>query len=73
MNGTYLQQTVESVIGNEIGKQLMVRKGFYRSSLVNCFVQSEAVYLFGVMLIVLDLKYDAAARERMIVSYFRYR
>lgn len=24
MNGTYLQQTVESVIGNEIGKQLMV-------------------------------------------------
>ena len=26
MNGTYLQQTVESVIGNEAGKQLMVRK-----------------------------------------------
>ena len=25
-NGTYLQQTVESVIGNEIGKQLMVNK-----------------------------------------------
>lgn len=24
------------------------------------------------MLIILDLKYDAAARERMIVSYFRY-
>ena len=26
MNGTYLQQTVESVVGNEIGKQLMVRR-----------------------------------------------
>jgi len=35
--------------------------------------QAEAVYLFGVMLIILDTKYDAAARERMIVSYFRYR
>ena len=34
---------------------------------------AEAVYLFGVMLIILDLKYDATARERMIVSYFRYR
>ncbi|CAF1162609.1 unnamed protein product [Didymodactylos carnosus] len=56
MNGTYLQQTVENVIANEAGKQLM----------------TEAVYLFGVMLIILDLKYDAAARERMIVSYFRY-
>ncbi|CAF0980049.1 unnamed protein product [Rotaria sordida] len=55
-NGTYLQQTVESVIANEAGKQLM----------------TEAVYLFGVMLIILDLKYDGAARERMIVSYFRY-
>ncbi|CAF1096037.1 unnamed protein product [Adineta ricciae] len=55
-NGTYLQQTVENVIANEAGKQLM----------------AEAVYLFGVMLIILDLKYDAAARERMIVSYFRY-
>ena len=26
MNGTYLQQTVETVIGNENGKQLMVMK-----------------------------------------------
>lgn len=25
MQGTYLQQTVESVVGNETGKQLMVR------------------------------------------------
>ncbi|CAF3265995.1 unnamed protein product, partial [Rotaria sp. Silwood2] len=33
---------------------------------------TEAVYLFGVMLIILDLKYDGAARERMIVAYFRY-
>jgi len=24
MNGTYLQQTVETVVGNETGKQLMV-------------------------------------------------
>ena len=28
MNGTYLQQTVESVVGNEAGKQLMVKMIF---------------------------------------------
>jgi hypothetical protein len=27
-NGTYLQQTIESVIANEAGKQLMVKRLF---------------------------------------------
>jgi WASH complex subunit strumpellin len=67
-----LQQTIENVVGNEAGKQLMVSQNLLKYSLIILF-QAEAVYLFGVMLIILDLKYDAAARERMIVSYFRYR
>jgi hypothetical protein len=45
----------------------------YLSITLYFLFQAEAVYLFGVMLMILDLKYDAAARERMIVSYFRYR
>ena len=84
MSGTYLQQTVENVIGNEAGKQLMVRtcaivhdetsqEYCIRRRIMPFAFQTEAVYLFGVMLIILDMKYDAAARERMIVSYFRYR
>ncbi len=67
-----MQQTIENVVGNEAGKQLMVSQNLLKYSLIILF-QAEAVYLFGVMLIILDLKYDAAARERMIVSYFRYR
>jgi hypothetical protein len=50
----------------------MVSRNLLKYSVIILF-QAEAVYLFGVMLIILDLKYDAAARERMIVSYFRYR
>jgi hypothetical protein len=59
-------------VGNEAGKQLMVKRNLSKYFLYFYF-QAEAVYLFGVMLIILDLKYDAVARERMIVSYFRYR
>jgi hypothetical protein len=31
-NGTYLQQTVESVISNEAGKQLMVNRYFCKKN-----------------------------------------
>ena len=33
---------------------------------------SEAVYLYGVMLLLLDQKIEGVIRERMIVSYMRY-
>ncbi|XP_076462616.1 WASH complex subunit 5-like [Babylonia areolata] len=54
--GVYIQQTVESVLLNEDGKQLMC----------------EALYLYGVMLIVIDNKVEGVVRERMLVSYYRY-
>jgi len=31
------------------------------------------VFLYGVMLIVTDLRIEGLARERMLVSYYRYR
>lgn len=40
-----------------------------------CFssTQCEALYLYGVMLLVIDQKIEGEVRERMLVSYYRYR
>jgi ubiquitin C-terminal hydrolase len=38
-NGTYLQQTVETVVGNEAGKQLMVR----RFSLISVMIDKNTL------------------------------
>ncbi|KAM8966808.1 WASH complex subunit 5 [Pelodytes ibericus] len=54
--GIYIQQTLETVLLNEDGKQLLC----------------EALYLYGVMLLVIDLKIEGEVRERMLVSYYRY-
>jgi len=54
--GVHIQQTLESVLHNEDGKQLM----------------AEALFLYGVMLLVVDLRIDGLVRERMLVSYYRY-
>ncbi|XP_019498974.1 PREDICTED: WASH complex subunit strumpellin [Hipposideros armiger] len=54
--GIYIQQTLESVLLNEDGKQLLC----------------EALYLYGVMLLVIDQKIEGEVRERMLVSYYRY-
>lgn len=35
--------------------------------------QCEALYLYGVMLLVIDQKIEGEIRERMLVSYYRYR
>lgn len=35
--------------------------------------QCEALYLYGVMLLVIDQKIEGEVRERMLVSYYRYR
>uniref|UniRef100_A0A671MAD7 WASH complex subunit 5 n=1 Tax=Sinocyclocheilus anshuiensis TaxID=1608454 RepID=A0A671MAD7_9TELE len=55
--GVYIQQTLETVLLNEDGKQLLC----------------EALYLYGVMLLVIDQKMEGEVRERMLVSYYRYR
>ncbi|XP_067001738.2 WASH complex subunit 5 [Anabrus simplex] len=54
--GLYIQQTLESVLQTEEGKQLLC----------------EALYLYGVMLLLVDLHMEGSVRERMLVSYNRY-
>uniref|UniRef100_UPI00359007A0 WASH complex subunit 5 n=1 Tax=Myxine glutinosa TaxID=7769 RepID=UPI00359007A0 len=54
--GIYIQQTLETVLLNEDGKQLLC----------------EALYLYGVMLLVIDQRMEGDVRERMLVSYYRY-
>nr|XP_014350179.1 PREDICTED: WASH complex subunit strumpellin [Latimeria chalumnae] len=54
--GVYIQQTLETVFLNEDGKQLLC----------------EALYLYGVMLLVIDQKIEGEVRERMLVAYYRY-
>lgn len=55
-NGVYIHLTVEDVVANDDGKQLM----------------AEAVYLYGVMLLLLDQRIEGPVRERLIISYHRY-
>ncbi|GAB6028824.1 WASH complex subunit 5 [Chamberlinius hualienensis] len=54
--GAFIQHNIESVFLNDDGRQLMC----------------EALYLYGVMLLVVDLKIEGYIRERMLVSYHRY-
>lgn len=55
--GLYLSQTLESVLTDNEGKQLLC----------------EIYYLYGVMLLLLDYKVGSHVREYLIVSYIRYR
>lgn len=55
--GVFIQHTLENILLNGDGKQLL----------------SEAVYLFGVMLILLDELIEGSVRERMLISYLRYK
>lgn len=78
--GIYIQQTLETIILNDEGKQLMV--GCRNIFLVNISLylniqsffisQCEALYLYGIMLLVIDNHIDGPVRERMLVSYYRY-
>ncbi|XP_035827087.1 WASH complex subunit 5 [Aplysia californica] len=54
--GVYIQQTMESVLLNDDGKQLMC----------------ESLFLYGVMLLIIDTRIDGVVRERILVSYYRY-
>eukprot|EP01063_Lacrimia_lanifica_P030284 TRINITY_DN4794_c0_g1_i1.p1 TRINITY_DN4794_c0_g1~~TRINITY_DN4794_c0_g1_i1.p1 ORF type:complete len:1175 (+),score=547.54 TRINITY_DN4794_c0_g1_i1:144-3668(+) len=54
--GNYIQQTFESILMNQDGKQLM----------------AESLYLYGAMLLQLDLKIPGLIRERMLVAFSRY-
>ncbi|XP_051156223.1 WASH complex subunit 5 isoform X2 [Leptopilina boulardi] len=54
--GVYIQQSVESIMLNEEGKQLMC----------------ESIYLYGIMLLLVDFYFEGPIRERLLVSYYRY-
>eukprot|EP00762_Andalucia_godoyi_P005753 ANDGO_06428.mRNA.1 WASH complex subunit strumpellin homolog len=54
--GVFIQQTFPSVLVDPQGKQLL----------------AEALYLYGVMLLIMDARIDGAVRERMLMAYFRY-
>ena len=55
-DGYFMQHSLDGLLMDVDGKQLL----------------SEAVYLYGVMLLLLDQKIEGNVRERMIVSYMRY-
>ena len=54
-DGVFIQHTVESILFDPQGKQLM----------------AEAVYLHGVTLTLMDCKIDGQVRERLLVAYYR--
>ncbi|XP_057313652.1 WASH complex subunit 5-like [Hydractinia symbiolongicarpus] len=54
--GIFIQQTLESVLLINDGKQLMC----------------ESLYLYGMMLLIVDMRFEGDVRERMLVSYHRY-
>lgn len=56
-DGLFIQQTLESVLQSDEGRQLLI----------------EACYLYGVQLLVVDQYIAHVTRERLIVSYYRYR
>ena len=55
-NGFYIQHTMADILQEIDGKQLM----------------SEAVYLYGVMLLLLEERIPGYIREKMMISVYRY-
>jgi WASH complex subunit strumpellin len=55
-DGVFVQFTMENILMDNEGKQLM----------------AEAFFLYGIMLLLMDMKIPGAAREKMIVAYYRY-
>ncbi|XP_067646420.1 WASH complex subunit homolog 5 [Eurosta solidaginis] len=54
--GYYIQQTLESVLQDGEGKQLMC----------------ESLYLYATILLLLDYHIPGVVRERLLISYYRY-
>ncbi|KAL1465122.1 hypothetical protein WDU94_004714 [Cyamophila willieti] len=55
-NNVYIQESMESIFLDQEGCQLMC----------------EALYLYGVMLLVTELYVPDSTREKLLVSYYRY-
>jgi WASH complex subunit strumpellin len=54
--GIYIQQNIDTILFNEDGKQLL----------------TESVYLYGLMLLIVDIKFEGFVRERILVAYLRF-
>jgi WASH complex subunit strumpellin len=54
--GIYIQQNVDSILFNRDGKQLLV----------------ESIYLYGLMLLIVDIKFEGNIREKLLIAYVRY-
>ncbi|XP_030385833.1 WASH complex subunit homolog 5 [Scaptodrosophila lebanonensis] len=54
--GYYIQQSLETVLQDEEGKQLLC----------------ESLYLYGVILLILDFHIPGDVRERLIIAHYRY-
>lgn len=54
--GVYIQTTLDSIFQDEEGRQLIC----------------ESLYLYAVMLIVLDVFIPGEVRERLLIGYYRY-
>ncbi len=54
--GIFIQQNVDTVLFNQDGKQLL----------------TEAIYLYGLMLLITDIKFQGDVRERLLIAYVRY-
>jgi len=55
--GMYIQQTVEGLLADMEGKQLLI----------------ELTYAHGVLLLLLDQRMDPKVKEHIVVSFYRYR
>jgi WASH complex subunit strumpellin len=54
--GIYIQQNLDTVLFNQDGKQLL----------------AESVYLYGLMLLITDIKFEGSVREKLLIGYVRY-
>ena len=54
-NGYYIQHSIDGILDDSDGKQLI----------------SEALYLYGVMLLTLEDKIPGYIREKMLISIYR--
>lgn len=50
--GIYIQQNIDTVLFNQDGKQLL----------------AESVYLYGLMLLIVDIKFEGSVREKLLIG-----
>lgn len=55
--GYFIDWNLETILLNQEGKRLLI----------------EVIYLYGVMLLLLDRLVPSLARERLVISYIRYK